>query len=175
MEHLAIPSVHSDADRERNRRRIHRVLGLFCVLLLIAAALIVGALIWRNPNQMHNPNETPSQIIVSGVTLVFGALIIFLWGMKMTPLLSYRKYLKEISSGLTRDVEGVIVTIEEDTSFRDGISFYPVIINIGDLSDEEDERLLYWDAQLARPTDIAVGDRVRFHAHGNDIIGYEKR
>lgn len=175
MAYQATLSVHSDADRQKLRQRIHRALGLFGLLMLIAAAAVVAALIWRNPTQMNNPNEMPSQIIVTAVTLVFGAMIIFLWGMKMTPLLSYRKYLKEISSGLTRDVEGTIVSFDADTTFRDGVSFYALIVNIGDLQEPEDERLLYWDAQLPKPADIAPGDHVRFHAHGNDIIGYEKR
>lgn len=174
MQAQSISRVHTEADRAKNRALIRRMLIVFGILLGIAIALIVAALIWRDPTQLNNPNEWPSQIAVMAITLVFGALLIFLWGMKMTPLMSYRRYLKDIFSGLTRDVQGIVVRIDEDTTFRDGVSFHAVIVNIGDVAEPEDERLLYWDSQLPRP-DISPGEDVFFLAHGNDIIGYEKR
>lgn len=161
--------LHGETDTQRNNARIRRVLIVFAVLTAIAIAGIVASLIWRDATHMHNPNETASQIVTIAITLVWGAIVIFFWGMKLTPLLCYRRFLREIRGGLSRDVEGVVTELDDTPAFRDGISFYRMIVNVGDLNEPEDERMLYWDAQLGKPT-MAVGDRICVRAHGNDII-----
>lgn len=175
MQHQDIANLHGEQDVARNNARIKRIAILFGILSAIAVAVIVASLIWRDASHMNNPNEVPSQIITIAVTVVCGALIIFLWGMKLSPLLAYRKFLKEIGRGLSRYVEGIVVRVDEDTSFRDGLPFYAMIINIGTTEDPEDERLLYWDAKLGKPEAITPGEHILFHAHGNDILGFEKK
>ncbi len=170
MQEKAIPMLHGEADTAGNRRRINRMLLLFGAIALAALCGIIFSLIWRDATHMQNVNETKSQILSIAITLVAGFVIIFLWGMKMTPLMCYRKYLRETRRGLSRVVEGVVVRFDEGTTFRDGLNFYACIVNVGDLKEPEDERLLYWDVRLKRP-DIAIGDTVCFRAHGNDIIG----
>lgn len=166
--------LHGEADRQRTKARIARVLVVLGILTLVAAAGVTASLIWRDATHMNNPNETPSQIITIAITLVWGVAAIFFWGMKMTPLLSYRKFLRDLDKGLTREVEGVVTEIDADLSFRDGLSFYRLIVNVNDLENPEDERVLYWDAQLGKP-DLAVGERIFVVAHGNDMISLEKR
>lgn len=173
MQGVTVEKLHGEAEKERIRGRIRRVLVIFAILTVIAGVLITGSLIWRDPTHMNNPNEQASQLITMGITLVWGVLIIFFWGMKLSPLLSYRRYLKEIYGGLSREVEGVITELETQTTFRDGLSFYRMIVNVGDLNNPEDERLLYWDAQLGAPT-VKQGDNVYIEAHGNDIIGIRR-
>lgn len=168
-----IDLLHCNTDTQRNNARIRRILVVFGACTLVAVALIVGSLIWRDNTRLYNPRELTSQIITIAVTLVWGAVIIFFWGMKMTPLLAYRRYLRELRSGLTREVEGLVVSVDEKTTYRDGISAYGLIVNIGNPDEPEDERLLYWDAQLGAPP-IAEGDFIHCRAHGNDIIGYRK-
>lgn len=174
MQEMNENDLHGSEAAARNGKQIKRVLGIFGLLTLVAAAAITASLIWRDASHMHNPNETPSQIITVAVTLVWGAIIIFFWSMKLSPRLSYRRYLREIHSGISRDVEGVIVSMDEDTAFREGLNFYRMIVNVGDLNEEEDERVLYWDAQLGRP-ELSVGDSVAVRAHGNDIISLQWR
>ena len=166
--------VHSAADRERNQKIIRRrlvVLGITAVLMI---ALVVASLIWRDNTRLNNPRESISELITIGATVLWGWFAVFFWSMKITPHMCYRKYLREIARGLTRTVEGQVVRFDEHTSFREGLGFYAMIVNIGDLQEPEDERLLYWDARLARPA-VAQGDSVRVLAHGNDIIGLETR
>lgn len=165
--------LHGELDTQRNNARIRRVLLVFAAMALVALCAIIASFIWRDATHMHNPNEQTSQIITIAITLVVGALIVFLWGMKLTPLLCYRKYLRELNSGLSRDVIGIITELDEGTTFRDGISFYRMIVNVGTTGDPEEDRVLYWDAQLGSP-ELAVGERVEAKAHGNDIIGLKK-
>ncbi|MDR0929243.1 MAG: hypothetical protein LBM74_05955 [Oscillospiraceae bacterium] len=172
MSELQIPLLHSEADRARNGRRM-RLTGLVLGgIALLALAGIIAALIWRDPTHMRNPNELPSQLLVMGITLLGGGLLIFLWGMKFTPLLKYRKYLREIRAGLNRQVEGSVSHLEETITSREGLSFYALLVNVGDPKNPEDDRLFYWDGQLPRPA-LLPGQRVRILAHGNDIIGLE--
>lgn len=171
MPEIDIPMLHGPANTAAAAARIRRILVIFCVMTLAAAAVIAYLLIWRGATRMNNPNEQMSQILTIGVTLVWGALVLFFWGMKLTPLLCYRKYLRDIHRGLSRTVEGVLVRVDDDLTYRDGINCYAFILNVGNLDDPEDERLLYWDARLLKPS-VPVGASVRVRAHGNDIIGF---
>ena len=168
-----IAILHTEESENINNAAIKRFLAMAGTGTLIALLAIAAALVWRDASRMNNPNEVPSQVIVIAVTILWGAALIFLWGMKMSPLLSYRRYLREIRSGLSRTVEGVVTRFDTDTTYRDGISFYACVINVGGKGDPEDDRLLYWDTRLPRP-EIASGDRVAVRAHGNDIIGFER-
>lgn len=165
--------LHGDMDAQRNGARIRRMMIVFGIGTAIAICLIVASFIWRDASHLNNPNEAASQVITIAVTGVWGSLVIFLWSMKLSPLLSYRRYLREIKGGLSRDVQGVVIQFDEGPTFRDGLNFYAMIVNIGDVDNPEDERLLYWDAHLPRPQ-IQAGDRVRARAHGNDIIALER-
>lgn len=173
MRETAVANVHGDVERQQNERQFKRMLIVLAVLTGIAALLIVGSLLWRSPTQMNNPRERTSQIITIAVTLVWGAAAIFLWDMKMAPQVSYRRYLREIYAGLSRDVEGTVARVDAETTFRDGLSFYGVVINVGDIEEPEDERQLYWDARLGLPP-FTEGDKAFVRAHGNDIIGLRR-
>lgn len=161
--------LHGEQDRHKNDKRIRQLLLLFGALAAIAAVLIALSFVYRDATYMHNVNETKSQVLTIGVTLLFGAIIIFFWSMKLTPHLHYRRYLHEVYQGLSRVVEGQVVSFGDYAVFRDGLFFYPMVVNVGDLKNVEDERLLYIDARLPRP-DVQAGTWVRMQAHGNDII-----
>lgn len=164
--------LHGEAQSQENNRRIVRAIRVLAIATALAAIGVVCSLIFRDATHMHNPNERASQLITIGITLLWGCFCIFFWGMKLTPLLRYRHYLADMASGLSRVEEGVVVRFEEQTSFRDGLGYRAMLINIGNLKEPEDERLLYWDPRLGIPS-IAEGARVRLLAHGNDIIGMD--
>lgn len=168
-ETLHFACVHSQEDNARNRARIRKLVVLFAILLAVAAALVTASLILRENTSLDNPREMPSQVCAMAVTFVIGAIIIFLWSMKLSPLLAYRRYLRETAGGLTRDVQGIITRMDEDVTFREGLYFYGMIVNVGEPNNPEDERLLYWDAQKPKPA-WHTGGSACLRAHGNDII-----
>jgi hypothetical protein len=168
MEHTAL---HTEEDKEKNRGQIKRWLILFLAFAVLGMALIAVSFSIRDATHINNPNETLSQALTIAITLVWGGLLIFFWGMKLTPHLCYRRFLKDVYSGMSRAVEGCVVGFEENTTFREGLLFYRLIVNVGDLKNPEDERLLYWDARLSRPA-LQTGARVRAVTRGNDIIGF---
>ena len=79
-----------------------------------------------------------------------------------------------LRTGLHRTVEGRLTRFDTQTTFRNGLGFYAVMVNIGRGDDPEDDRLLYWDASLPKPA-LHEGDRVLFLVHGNEIIGLQKQ
>ncbi|HML48764.1 MAG TPA: hypothetical protein PKE04_18640, partial [Clostridia bacterium] len=113
------------------------------------------------------------QWLTIAITLVWGGLAIFFWSMKMTPPMSYRRHLKEIHQGLSRQTIGRAVQFSQDATHREGLDFYALVINIGEKGDPEDERLFYWDAHKSKP-DLSPGDLLEIISHGNDIIGMRK-
>jgi hypothetical protein len=151
-------AVYTQDDFTAIGLQIRRGIFLAAVLAAVAFVLIGFTLAWR------------IQWATMAVTFLWGALTIFLWGMKLTPPLAYRRHLRETHQGLSRQVIGKLVRFDVDPTFREGSDFYAFLVNVGPVDDPEDERLFYWDAQKPRPH-TALGNRVEITSHGNDIIG----
>ena len=164
-------ALHTARDKEKNRIQIRRWLIFLLAFAVLGAGLIAVSFSIRDATHINNPNENVSQALTIAVTLVWGGLLIFFWGMKLSPHLHYRRFLRELYSGLSRTLEGRVVEFDEGTTFRDGLLFYRLLINAGDLKNPEDERQLYWDARLERPM-LMEGLFVSARVHGNDIIGF---
>ena len=98
------------------------------------------------------------------LSLILGAGFIFLEGMLITPLNAYRKHLDNVLHGKTRTATGTFKEMEQQTVMRDGVSFYPLMISVGDPNEPEDDRLFYWDANLPRP-DWKTGETRTLTAH----------
>lgn len=161
--------LHTQQIQTENARRIRATRRWLAAWLALTAALLVAVLIWRNPVSMDKTRELPAQLAATAVTILFGGGYLFLRGMKLSPLLCYRRYLREISHGLSHEEEGAVVRFSQQAAFRDGLDFYQLVVNVGDPKDEKDERILYWDASLPRP-ELAAGERVRVLVHGNELL-----
>lgn len=169
MAQMHMKPAHTDEILENNRRRIRAGMRIMWLFLLIGLAAVVALLVWRNPTSMDKTRELPAQVAVTAVTILTGVVCIFYYGMKLAPSVAYRRYLRELQSGLSHEETGVVVRFDRHTSFREGLEFYQLIVNIGDLGDEKDERLFYWDASLPRP-ELEAGMKVRAMVHGNELI-----
>ena len=172
MAEICMTPLHSEQIQQDNDRKIKSIRARLIAWLALGAALIAAAHIWRRPTSMDTSRELPAQLIVTGVTILFGGVWILLHGLRLGPHLAYRRFLRELQSGLSREEDGVVIRFDTDTTFREGLNFYQLVINVGDLKDEKDERLLYWDAALPRPA-LEKGARVRAKVHGNDLICLE--
>lgn len=161
--------MHTDEIREKTGKRIRTGVRVMSLIVLAGALAITALLIWRSPTSMDKSRELPAQIAVSAVTILAGAVCIFYYGMKVAPNVAYRHYLREISSGLSHEEEGVVIRFDKYPTFRSGLDFYQLVINVGDLKEEKDERYFYWDASLPRPS-LPEGTRVRAMVHGNELI-----
>lgn len=107
------------------------------------------------------------------ITVVWGAVLIFLWDMKIAPVLSYRRHLNAVLGGLRRNAEGTVVSFSEDNAFKDGVSFWTLLINTDPKMDPKGERLFYVDCCKQRPA-LEQGDAVRITSNGNYVTAWEK-
>ena len=112
-----------------------------------------------------------TQWMTMAVTILLGGVLIFMWGLKIAPVVGYKRHLREIREGLCRTAAGSVTRFDGDVTFREGIECRAMIINIGETGDPKDERLFYWDAAKPAPG-VKPGDKVEITAHGNDIIGF---
>ena len=97
---------------------------------------------------------------------------ILLYGMLISPVIAYGKHIYHALNGRTRKLQGVFVSMEEEAVGRDGVNFYPFIVNVGDKGDEEDDRLFYMDANLPRP-DWKVGEKLEVTSYDNRVTAWE--
>lgn len=114
-------------------------------------------------------NRVESWQWISYVSLLLAAaLCLFCDGMLIAPLRAYRRHLKDVLFGRTREMTGRFKAIDSTPCLREGVMFYPVLLSQGDLENEEDDRLFYFDVQKPFP-DFAAGDEVAVASHDRRI------
>lgn len=111
--------------------------------------------------------------LTMGLSLVLGAGLIFCWGLLLAPLFAYKKHLENVMHGRVRTATGAFKEMEEQAVIRDGVSFYPFMINVGNMQDEEDDRLFYYDANLPRP-DWQPGETLTVTAHDKAVGAWSR-
>lgn len=120
--------------RQKNKRYL--LLALPCLLLLAGIVLsLIGRIEW----------------LTTLLSVLLGILLIFCLDMFILPLVRYEKHLTHALHGKTRQITGWLKEMEENLADKEGLSFYPVILNVDKMENEEDDRLFYWDAHLPRP------------------------
>ena len=150
-----------DANRQEKRRQITRALALALPFFAIAAAAF-GLRI--------------ELLCIAGLVIA-GAILIFLYDLRIKPALRYGRYLAEAHSGLSRQTVGALVRIGSDPVYQDGVNFYEVILNIYEDMAEEGERRFLLDAKKDIPQDW-IGQDVVVTSHGSfllDVAPVEKK
>ena len=117
-----------DENRQEKRRQITRALALMLPFLAIAAAAFLMRM---------------ELLCIAGLVIA-GAILIFLYDLRIKPALRYGRYLAEAHSGLSRQTVGALVRIGSDPVYQDGVNFREVILNIYEDMDEEGERRFRW-------------------------------
>lgn len=152
--------MYSQADFERNKKQRSQMLGQMFLCALPGLALgIVGALL-------------RIEILCSVGLVLAGAVMIFLYDLRLKPVLRYGAYLKEIHSGLQRKTAGTFVRLGADPVFTDSVWFYELILNIyEDLSEDGERRFLLDCTKTVDPA--MIGRDVVVTSHGNAVLNVE--
>ena len=152
--------MYTEKDYQANRLQLkHRLmmLGIPALLLLIC---VVWSFIVR----------IKWITILSTMVLSVGCL--FAYGMLLFPVIAYGRHLNDVLHGRTHPMTGAFKTLGQDKVLREGVEFYPVIVSAGRMDNEEDDRLLYIDANLPRP-EWQAGDMISFTVHDKTIGKWE--
>ncbi len=108
-------------------------------------------------------------VILSIVTF---SLFIFGYSMFVSPVRAYGKHIEHALNGRTRQLTGIFLEMAEESVMRDGISFYPFTVSVGDKKEEENHRLFYMDANLPRP-DWKEDDEIILTSYDNRVTAWE--
>ena len=100
-------------------------------------------------------------------------VLIFCWGLFLSPLHQYRKFLQSAIHGQNRTMEGYFKRFVDEKSERDGVYFIPLFINISNSDEEEDDRLFYFDANLPLP-DWKVGEKLSITSQDKAVISWQR-
>ena len=149
--------MYDQKDFEANMKQLRRellVFGLISVPFLIAIGVSFAVRI---------------EWLTSALSILYGAIAIFLYNLRIAPVTAYRRYLRDIASGLKRESQGTLVSLERAEAFKEGVRFYTLLVNIDPKLDPEGERLFYFDVCKPLP-EVREGDQVHVLSHGNYVL-----
>lgn len=150
---------------EQDLKDISRQLKRRIAALLLPALFLLGGVILT----FIRRNQTATILLF--IILCFA--VIFVYGLLISPLVKYRKFLASILYGANRTTEGYFKNFVAEQSERDGVLFSSLFLNISNSDDEEDDRLFYWDARLPLP-DFQKGDKLLITSQDKAVIRWEK-
>ncbi|MBQ2700898.1 MAG: hypothetical protein IJF65_07055 [Clostridia bacterium] len=112
------------------------------------------------------------QWLTVALTIALGVLIIFGYGMFLSPLCAYRDFLKNALYSPNHPLNVIFKSLKQDPCLRDGVVFYPMMVSEGNPDDEEDDRLFYYDIQKPLPQ-LEPGTPLHIVYHDKSIIALD--
>lgn len=149
--------MYSQADFDRNKQQRSGVLLRMMLWALPGLAAAIAGIALR------------IELLCSAGLLLCGAVTILLYDLKLKPVLSYGRYLKEIHSGLQRKTAGTFVRAGSDPVYEDSVYFYELILNVYEDLSEEGERRFLLDCTKEMPISL-VGQDVVLTSHGSYLL-----
>ena len=150
--------MYQISDWEENRHQLkRRLLALLIPLIFFLAGIAVSLL--RNIRL---------QWLTMLLTILGGAMVLFCYGMFISPVLNYGRHLKNVLEGRKKETEGCLIEISSQSCIREGVEYYSMVINIGDKSDEADDRLFYFDVHKGMPP-YKPGDMITVVSHDKAV------
>ena len=153
--------MYTQKDLEDISAQLWRRIGFWSLPQLSLMAALIYTLTIRNQTQ------------TIAVFVLMGWLAIFAAGVSIAPVASYRKYLRDLLCGRKREMSGVFKGFDENSVMRDKVRYLPLMLNVGDLADARDDRLLYWDLNLQLP-EWQAGERLWISSHDKAVTDWRK-
>lgn len=154
-------SMYTQNDLEEISVQLRRRVGLWALPQLPLLAALIYSLIIRN------------QVLTIVISVLMGWIAVFAAGVSIAPVAAYHKYLRGLLSGRKRELSGVFKGFDIDTVMRDKVRYVPLMLNVGDIDEPKDDRLLYWDANLPLP-DWQLGDKLWISSHDKSVADWRK-
>lgn len=113
------------------------------------------------------------ELLTMLLVILFSFIAIFSWGLYLSPVRKYMKFLDSALNGRNRSLQGHFRFFEQEKAVRDGVQFVPFYVNIGEGSEEEDDRLLYYDSNLPTP-DWRTGEKLLVVSQDKAVISWQR-
>ena len=155
---------YTEKRTEENKRRLRR--GVFKMLLAMLPFFALCAAGFAVRNQT---------LCTAGLILTCAAAI-FVGDLFVMPSIRYGRFLRELTSGLTRKTAGTLVRVGDEEVYENGVHFHEMIVNVyEDMAPEGERRFLI---EPAMPFDAAlIGRDVAVTSHDKVVlaVGYACR
>lgn len=145
--------MYTQQDRDQAKNRIRK----YCVIMAVIEAVLIALYV------VCIKQRWQVALIADGCAMF--AVICFMWLMFIWPCIRYNGFLRDMSEGIGRKLEGSIVEISQQEDLQDGVRVLPVRIF---LKEEQDERIVYLNATKAENFPKA-GAEVRLNCFGRHI------
>ena len=142
---------------QQDKLEIRQSIVKYAVILAVLAAAVLAVYVVGIVKGV--------QWIVQASGLVLYGVFCYMWFMYLWPCIRYSVFLKDMDTGLSREVCGSIVEVAKEEELQDGVRVYPVRVL---LEEEEDERIVYLNVSKAEMLP-ANGTKVRLSCFGRHI------
>lgn len=150
--------TQADFDQNRAEKKKEIARAFLCAVPFLAAA--IAGFVIRN------------EILCIAGCILFFSVLIFLYDLRLQPVLRYGRHLREVHSGMSHKTLGALTHLGSDPVYMEGIDFYEVILNIYEDLSEEGERRFLLDVTKAVPVEWLKQD-VIVTSHGNFLLEAE--
>ena len=149
--------------KAKKTRTLIAVIPTLAIFLLSIAIFVYGQI---------NRSEKLWMVTVALTVLSLGTLL-FLYGTWVKPARLYERHIRYMLHGKQITTTGYVKEISNEISIQESLPFYPLLLNVGEVNDPEDDRLFYYDAQKEAPP-CAVGDKVTVTSNDRKISSVAK-
>lgn len=147
--------LYSPDDIARIQKQIWRRIAVLAVLFILPN---IGAFAVMTTVRI--------QWLSVALSLLGAAAAIFYWGLCISPLMAYKRFLREVLTGRNHEFTGELKAVEQD-SVREGV-LCKALVFADDAGDEE--RLCYFDVQKYPKDGLNCGERFKITVHGQSIL-----
>lgn len=144
----------------RRLKNARLLVAIVPAVLLLIAALTVFVL-----GRMERSEEAWK--LTALLTVVGLSYLVFMLGVYVGPVSSYQKHIDYMLHGRQHFCTGILKEIGQNVCERNGVNYYPILINVGEKNDGKDDRLFYFDVLKELPN-IPIGSRITIQH--NDIM-----
>ncbi|MDD2647271.1 MAG: hypothetical protein PHI27_01305 [Eubacteriales bacterium] len=152
--------MYTQEDIQANSRAQARMIRFALVPAVLLLAGVVVSVVFRV--------EWLSDLL----TILMLSELFFLYEMKIKPIVSYGRMLSGCVDGKKHEYTGELKNIGTELCTVEGVSYHPVTLCVGKLRNEDDDRLLYFDAEKQPPTEL-IGSNVTFTVHDKTIVDWK--
>ena len=145
---------------QANKKKLKKEILMMLLCMLPALTVAVIAYIVR------------IEPLCIAATIVAFSVMVFLWDLRVGPVIRYGRFLNEIMTGLSRETVGALVRIGSDPVYQEGNNFYELIINVYEDMSEEGERPFLLDC-VKTVEERLIGRDVVVTSHGSYVLKVE--
>ncbi len=145
--------MYLQSDFQQAKTALTRFVAVYATLCMLVLAGVVTFLILRLAMPLY---------ILTGV---FTVVTIFLWGIFGGRLHAYWRFLREMSVGRESETQGVLASMDDHNSYKEGVEFRGLRLFVGDETDKQGGRLIYVDSSRL-PLPVQIGQAVRVKLYG---------